>query len=60
MKDMTIAQVAELLQHSPSTIYALVHEGFFPGAYQSGRGGKTSPWRIPQAAVDQYRADRAA
>lgn len=60
MKDLTVTQVAEQLQHAPSTIYALLHTDAFPGAYQSGRGGKTSPWRIPQSAIDEYRKGRAA
>lgn len=60
MQDLTVAEVADQLQHAPSTIYALLRAGEFPGAYHSGSGGRTSPWRIPQSAVDKYRTLRAA
>lgn len=60
MRDLSVPDVAEQLNLHPSTVYALLRSGHFPGAYHTGRGGRTSPWRIPQTAVEQYRASRAA
>lgn len=54
MDYMTVNEVAALLRHDRSTIYELIAAGAFPGAFRSGIGGKTSPWRIPRGAVEKY------
>ncbi|MBF6671537.1 helix-turn-helix domain-containing protein [Glutamicibacter sp. FBE19] len=55
MSDMTVEQAAEELQQSPTMIRKLANRGKFPGAYKSGMGGRTSPWRIPHSALDRFR-----
>ncbi|WP_345154875.1 helix-turn-helix domain-containing protein [Arthrobacter ginkgonis] len=52
---MSVAELAEELQHSQETVRQLLNRGMFRGAYKAGRGGQTSPWRIPMTALDHYR-----
>jgi IS30 family transposase len=55
-RDLSVAQLAEELGLHPVTVSGLVRRGYFPNAYKSGRGGVSSPWRIPAQDVVDYRA----
>jgi len=55
MSDLTVEQTAEELQQSPTMIRKLANRGKLPGAYKTGLGGRTSPWRIPPSALDRFR-----
>lgn len=50
----TVEEVAEMIRERPNMIRTLCQRGRFKGAYRGGTGGRTSPWRIPQAAIDHY------
>ncbi|WFR84662.1 helix-turn-helix domain-containing protein [Arthrobacter sp. Y-9] len=54
-RDLSIKEVAELTQQSTRVVSDLVRMGRFPNAYKAGRGGVSSPVRIPAADVDRYR-----
>lgn len=53
----TLEQVAEMLQEPVATISKHCRTQALKGAYKTGRG-KTSPWRIPPAAIDYYQANQ--
>ena len=55
MSDLTVEQTAAELQQSPTMVRKLANRGKFPGAYKTGMGGRTSPWRIPYSALDRFR-----
>lgn len=48
----TPEQVAEMLQEKVDAINRHCRTQALNGAYKTG--GKTSPWRIPPAAIDHY------
>ncbi|MDI2021174.1 helix-turn-helix domain-containing protein [Arthrobacter sp. 31Cvi3.1E] len=52
----TLEQVAEMLQEPVNTIAKHCRTQALKGAYKTG--GRTSPWRIPQAAIDYYQANQ--
>lgn len=58
-RDLTVKEVAVQTNQSPGRVYQSLRQGEFPGAYQIGKAGKTSPYRIPQSAVNAYRNRRA-
>lgn len=49
---LTLEQVSEILQEPPATIAKHCRTQALKGAYKTG--GRTSPWRIPPAAIDYY------
>ena len=54
--DLTVQDVADLLQTHPETIRRWLRKGLFPNAYQiSNRYG----WRIPSRDVQALRAPRS-
>ena len=55
-RDLTVAEAAEQLRLNAETVRQLACRGKLRGAYKTGQGGRTSPWRIPPKALDQYRA----
>lgn len=52
----TLEQVSEMLQEPVATIAKHCRTQALKGAYKTG--GRTSPWRIPPAAIDHYQANR--
>lgn len=52
----TLEEVAEMLVEPVWTIRQHCQTQALRGAYKTG--GKTSPWRIPPAAIDYYQATR--
>lgn len=52
-----LQQVSEMLQESVNTIRKHCRTQALQGAYKTGTG-KTSPWRIPPAAIDHYQRTR--
>lgn len=50
---LTARQVADALSVSPQAVSLMLADGIFPNAVKSGRGGRTSPWRIPQTDLDE-------
>ncbi|MFB9164124.1 helix-turn-helix domain-containing protein [Arthrobacter psychrochitiniphilus] len=52
----TPAQVADMLQEPVRTIVVHCRTHALKGAYKAG--GRTSPWRIPPAAIDHYQRTR--
>lgn len=50
----TPAQVAEMLEEPVRIIVIHCRTQVLKGAYKTG--GRTSPWRIPPAAIDYYQA----
>ena len=58
-RDLSVKEVAAQTNQSPGAVYQSLRQNEFPGAYQIGKAGKTSPWRIPQSAIDAYRKTRA-
>ncbi|SKB86343.1 Helix-turn-helix domain-containing protein [Arthrobacter sp. 31Cvi3.1E] len=53
----TLEQVAEMLQEPVKTISKHCRTQALKGAYKTG-AGRTSPWRIPPAAIDYYQANQ--
>jgi hypothetical protein len=53
-KRYTVEEVSEALHESPTVIKAACRRGLFDGAYKKASGGKTSPWIIPESAVEAY------
>lgn len=53
--DAKINQVAEFLNLHPETVRVLARRGAFPNAYKTGKGGRTSPTRIPWSDVEDWR-----
>lgn len=49
-RDLTVAEVAQLLGRHPSSISHQVRIGRFPGAYRCG-----PIWLIPPKAVEHYK-----
>lgn len=49
-------QVAEMLQEKVEAINRHGRTQALKGAYKTG--GRTSPWRIPPAAIDHYQRTR--
>ncbi|MHA7153961.1 helix-turn-helix domain-containing protein [Arthrobacter sp. TMN-50] len=54
--DLTIKELAEQLRLSADGVRDLVSRGYFPNAYKAGRGGTTSPWRIPVTDLADYKS----
>lgn len=54
--DLSVHDAAEQLQVDAKTVRKLAGRGKLRGAYKTGMGGKTSPWRIPPKALDHFRA----
>lgn len=52
----TPEQVAEMLEEPVRTIVVHCRTQALKGAYKTG--GRTSPWRIPPAAIDHYQNTR--
>lgn len=52
--DLTIEQVARELQVSKTLVYRLARTKKIR-AYKIGLQGRTSNWRIPETAVEDYR-----
>ncbi len=55
-KDLTVAQVADTLDCSTKTVYALITAGTLAAFRLNGTGG---PFRITQAALRDYRTLQA-
>ena len=49
-------QVADMLQEPVRSIVVRCRTQALKGAYKTG--GRTSPWRIPPAAINQYQSTR--
>ncbi|GAA0187944.1 helix-turn-helix domain-containing protein [Glutamicibacter sp. V16R2B1] len=58
VSDLNVKQAASELNLNPETVRQLADQGRLRGAYKGGRGGKTSPWRIPPRALDLYRSSQ--
>lgn len=54
----TLEEVAEMLVEHVDTIRRYCQTQDLRGAYKTGSGGKTSPWRIPDKAITYYQATR--
>ncbi len=50
---LTTGEVAEILRVNVWTVKKMLAAGEFKGAFKVS-AGLTSPWRIPQSAVDRY------
>lgn len=57
--DLTVHEVAAQLGEHPETVRTLIRRGDLV-ARKAGLGGRTSPYRIRQAAVDEFVARREA
>jgi hypothetical protein len=55
MIDLKVSEVAEHLGLHPETVRSMSRAGDFPNAYKTGRGGQSSPIRIPWSDVEDYR-----
>lgn len=53
----TPEQVAEMLEEPVRSIVVHCRTQALKGAYKTG--GRTSPWRIPPAAIDHYQNTRS-
>lgn len=53
----TLQEVSEMLAEPVDTIRRHCQTQALRGAYKTG--GKTSPWRIPNKAIDHYQATRS-
>lgn len=53
----TLDEVAEMLAEPVATIRRHCQTQALRGAYKTG--GKTSPWRIPDKAINHYQATRS-
>jgi len=49
----TVSELAKHLDVHITTVQGWIRQGHFPGARKKGPG-KTSPWVIPQSAVDAF------
>ena len=56
IRAFTLEQVSEMLQEPVSSIRTHCRPQTLKGAYKTG--GRTSPWRIPPAAIDYYQRTR--
>lgn len=54
----TLAEAAEILAEPVATIAKHCRTQALKGAYKTGNGGRTAPWRIPPAAIEHYQATR--
>lgn len=54
----TLQEVAEMLAEPVATIARHCRTQALSGAYKTGNGGRTAPWRIPPAAIEHYQATR--
>lgn len=54
--DLTVKDLAEHISMHPANVSDLIRRGTFPNAYKAGRGGVSSPWRVPATDVDDYKA----
>lgn len=54
--DLSVKELAEQIGVHPVRASDLIRRGYFPGAFKTGAGGQTSPWRIPATAVTEYKA----
>ena len=52
--DLTVAELAKLLDVRPETVRRYLTSGAFPGAYRMTDGPK-AVWRIPRSAVLAWR-----
>lgn len=50
----SIYETAEQLAETSDMVQSLCRTGVFPNAYKGGRGGKTSPWRIPAQDITAF------
>ena len=51
---LTVKEAAEALNQTEKAVRYLCKSGAFPNAYQIGKAGQTSPYRIPVADLDRY------
>ena len=54
--NLTVAQVAEILEVQPRTVRLYIERGHFPGAYKLDPTRKKSQYRIPQRDVTNFLA----
>ena len=54
----TLQEVAEMLAEPVVTIARHCRTQALRGAYKTGNGGRTAPWRIPPTAIEHYQATR--
>lgn len=50
----TVDEVAEMLRESRTSIKQACRRGLFRGAYKKASGGLTSPWVVPESAIEAY------
>lgn len=50
----TTDEVAQMLRESSTIIKQACRRGLFKGAYKKASGGLTSPWIIPESAIEAY------
>ena len=50
----TVDETADVLRVKKYVIYRAIHGGRLAGAFRIGVGGRTSPWRIPEGAIEAY------
>lgn len=55
----TLEEVAEMLAEPVATISKHCRTQALKGAYKTGSGGRTAPWRIPHTAIEHYQATRS-
>lgn len=55
-KNLTVAQVAEILEIQPRTVRLYIARGHFPSAYKLDPTRKKSEYRIPQEDVTNFLA----
>ncbi len=58
MSDLSVKQAAAELNMSEELVRQLANRGKLRGAYKSGLGGRTSPWRFPARALELYRTSQ--
>lgn len=54
----TLQEVAEMISEPVATVAKHCRTQALLGAYKTGNGGRTAPWRIPPAAIEHYQATR--
>lgn len=53
--DLRISEAATELGLHPETVRVLARSGEFPNSYKTGKGGRTSPTRIPYTDIEDWR-----
>lgn len=53
--DLRVSEAADALGLHPETIRQLARRGEFPNSYKTGKGGRTSPTRIPYTDIEDFR-----